>query len=174
MAVGAHPVPSVAVAAAETLPKPMLHAVEYKVPEAAPQPVRPATIPPARELIIQKNEATLEFKRTVLSALATDVIATFSGAEAIQLLQKEDLQAVILDDEMDGEWPGRKLYGWICEHRPELRERVLLTVSNHPRPDILELIEDNHVPHVSKPLQMVELFSGMQQILGGRPSRQLQ
>jgi CheY-like chemotaxis protein len=173
MAVGAHPIPAVALAAAEHLPQPMRSVPDYKIAEAAPQPTRPVTIPPARVLIIQKNEATLEFKRTVLSALATDVIATFSGTEAITLLQKEDLQGVILDDEMDGEWPGRKLYGWICEHRPELRDRVLLTVSNHPRPDILELIEDNHVPHVSKPLQMVELFSGMQQILGGRSSKHL-
>jgi signal transduction histidine kinase len=188
MAVGAHPIPAahaigqMSAADASAGPQPMHSGrPEYKIPgvhpeAAVPQPTRPVTIPPARVLIIQKNEATLEFKRTVLSALATDVIATFSGTEAIQLLQKEDLQGVILDDEMDGEWPGRKLYGWICEHRPELRERVLLTVSNHPRPDILELIEDNHVPHVSKPLQMVELFSGMQQILnpqGGRSSKHL-
>jgi CheY-like chemotaxis protein len=134
---------------------------------------RPIQVPPTRVLIIQKNEATLAFKKAVLSPLTTDVIATFSGSDAIALLQTEDVNAVILDDDMDGEWPGRKLHAWICENRPELRHRVLLTVGSRPRPEIQELIEVEHVPHVSKPLQMVELFAGMQQILGAKTNRML-
>jgi CheY-like chemotaxis protein len=130
-------------------------------------------IPPARVLIIQKNEATLAFKKAVLSPLTTDVVATFNGSDAITLLQTEDVNAVILDDEMDGDWPGRKLYAWICENKPELRDRVLLTVGSRPNPDIQELIDETHLPHVSKPLQMVELFAGIQQILGAKPNRML-
>jgi hypothetical protein len=84
------------------------------------------------------------------------------------------VHAVIVDDELEGEWPGRKLYGWICEHRPDLRDRVLLTVSTRPKPDIQELIEESHVPHVSKPLQIVELFTGVQHILGQREKKTVQ
>jgi hypothetical protein len=74
---------------------------------------------------------------------------------------------------MDGDWPGRKLYAWICEHKPELRDRVLMTIGSRPNPEIQELIDENHLPHVSKPLQMVELFAGIQQILGAKPNRML-
>jgi CheY-like chemotaxis protein len=130
-------------------------------------------LPAARVLIVQKNEATLAFKKAVLSPLTTDVIATFSGHEAINMLKNEDVNAVILDDEMDGEWPGRALYRWICEHKPELRDRVLLTVGSRPSPEIQDLIDESHLPHVSKPLQMVELFAGIQQILGAKPNRML-
>ncbi len=137
------------------------------------EPFKTTTIPPARVLIIQKNEATLAFKKAVLSPLTTDVVATFTGSDAIALLQSEDVNAVILDDEMDGDWPGRKLYAWICEHKPELRDRVLMTIGSRPRPEIQELIDEAHLPHVSKPLQMVELFAGIQQILGAKPNRML-
>jgi CheY-like chemotaxis protein len=143
------------------------------VPAQPYEPIRTVNIPPARVLIIQKNEATLAFKKAVLSPLTTDVVATFTGSDAIALLQSEDVNAVILDDEMDGDWPGRKLYAWICEHKPELRDRVLITIGSRPRPEIQELIDEAHLPHVSKPLQMVELFAGIQQILGAKPNRML-
>ena len=144
-----------------------------RTPTAAPVPV-PPPLPRARVLIVQKNEATLEFKKSVLSSLHADLVTTFTGSDAIQLLQNEDVQAVIVDDELEGEWPGRRLYGWICEHRPDLRDRVLLTVSTKPKPDIQELIEESHVPHVSKPLQIVELFTGVQHILGQREKKTVQ
>jgi DNA-binding response OmpR family regulator len=144
-----------------------------KAPVSAPMPV-PPPLPRARVLIVQKNEATLEFKKSVLSTLHADLVTTFTGSDAIQLLQNEDVHAVIVDDELEGEWPGRKLYGWICEHRPDLRDRVLLTVSTRPKPDIQELIEESHVPHVSKPLQIVELFTGVQHILGQREKKTVQ
>jgi signal transduction histidine kinase len=139
-------------------------------------PLTPAAPPVARArvLIVQKNEATLEFKKSVLSSLHADLVTTFTGADAIQLLQNEDVQAVILDDELEGEWPGRKLYGWICEHRPDLRDRVLLTVSTKPKPEIQELIDETQLPHVSKPLQIVELFAGVQHILGQKEKKTVQ
>ena len=137
------------------------------IPEAPP-------IARARVLIVQKNEATLEFKKSVLSNLHADLVTTFSGADAIQLLEQEEVQAVIMDDELEGEWPGRKLYGWICEHRPDLRDRVLLTVGSKPRPEIKELIEESRLPYVSKPLQIVELYAGVQHILGRREKKTVQ
>jgi CheY-like chemotaxis protein len=141
---------------------------------AAPKANESPMITRARVLIVQKNEATLEFKKSVLSTLHADLVTTFSGADAIQLLQNEDVHAVIVDDELEGEWPGRKLYGWICEHRPDLRERVLLTVATKPKPEIQELIDETHVPYVSKPLQIVELYAGVQHILGMRDKKTVQ
>jgi signal transduction histidine kinase len=142
--------------------------------DAPPKTNEAPMITRARVLIVQKNEATLEFKKSVLSTLHADLVTTFSGADAIQLLQNEDVHAVIVDDELEGEWPGRKLYGWICEHRPDLRERVLLTVATKPKPEIQELIEETRVPYVSKPLQIVELYAGVQHILGMRDKKTVQ
>jgi CheY-like chemotaxis protein len=148
--------------------------MERHAEAAAPKTTESPIITRARVLIVQKNEATLEFKKSVLSTLHADLVTTFSGADAIQLLQNEDVQAVIVDDELEGEWPGRKLYGWICEHRPDLRDRVLLTVATKPKPEIQELIDETRVPYVSKPLQIVELYAGVQHILGIRGKKTVQ
>ena len=119
---------------------------------------------------MQKNEALIEFQRSVLSGMMIDPVVSLTGADAVNLLQSEEVQAVILDDELDGEWPGRKLLGWIMANKPELNDRILLTVCSRPRADIRELIEKSSIAYISKPLQMGALLTGVQQILGYQPA----
>jgi DNA-binding response OmpR family regulator len=120
-------------------------------------------------LIVQKSEAVAEFEKTVLSALNAEVITAASGVEALALLQSADVHAVILDDELEGEWRGKKLLGWIQENRPDLSKRLLLTISQRPKDDIKEMIEKLGVAHVTKPLQIMDLFASMRQMLGFSP-----
>jgi CheY-like chemotaxis protein len=120
-------------------------------------------------LVVQKNDAVVEFEKTVLAALNAEVFTAHTGSEAIAHLQSQDIHAVILGDELEGEWRSKSLLEWIEEHRPDLRKRVLLTVSSQPKDEIVDLIEKNRVPFVTKPLQIMDLFSGMRQILGFTP-----
>lgn len=139
---------------------------------AAPPVSMPAALPPPvagnrpRILLVQKNEALIEFQRTVLSGMMIDPVISLTGADAVTLLQSEEVQAVIMDDELDGEWPGRKLLNWIMDNRPELSERILLTVCTRPKANIREMIEKSSIAYISKPLQMGALLTGVQQILG--------
>ena len=150
-------------------------------PKFAPPPMSmPAEVPPPfaptgnrpRILLVQKNEALIEFQRSVLSGMMVDPVVSLTGLDAMTFLQSEDVQAVILDDELDGEWPGRKLLSWIMANKPELSERVLLTVSTRPKADIRELIEKSNIAYISKPLQMGALLTGVQQILGYQPAQE--
>jgi response regulator RpfG family c-di-GMP phosphodiesterase len=164
-----------AAATASPPPQPLSEQVRLTQKRAEPTlpPAPPSAVRRARVLVLQKNESALEFQRNVISAMASDVISTVTGEDAIALLQSEDIQAVIVDDELDGEWPGRKLYGWICEHRPELRDRFMLTVTTTPKPEVKELIDEASLAYVQKPLRTVELFAGVQQLLTGKTNRQI-
>ncbi|MCU1310613.1 MAG: multi-sensor hybrid histidine kinase [Candidatus Angelobacter sp.] len=137
-------------------------------PAPAIKPARSST-GRSRVLIVQKSEAVAEFEKTVLSALNAEVITAASGVEALTLLQSADVHAVILDDELEGEWRGKKLLDWIQENRPDLSKRLLLTVSQRPKDEIKEMIEKLGVAHVTKPLQIMDLFTGMRQMLGFSP-----
>ncbi len=156
---------------AVTLP-PIVAAPRY----AAPAVSMPLEMPPPvsgnrpRILVVQKNEALIEFQRSVLAGMMIDPIVSLTGADAVTLLQSEEVQAVILDDELDGEWPGRKLLSWIMANKPELSDRILLTVCSRPKADIRELIERSSIAYISKPLQMSALLTGVQQILGYQPA----
>ncbi len=122
-------------------------------------------------LVVQKNDAVVEFEKTVLAALNADVFTANSGTDAIAVLQSQEIHAVILGDELEGEWRSKVLLEWIEENRPELRNRVLLTVSAQPKSEIVELVETEKVPFVTKPLQIMDLFAGMRQVLGFSPDQ---
>src|SRR5437879_1439895 len=119
----------------------------------------------SRVLLIQKSHAVMEFQRTVLSALNAEVITAGSGVEALALLQSDDVHAVILDDELEGEWRGKKLLVWIQENRPDLRNRLLMTISPMPKEETRDMIETLGIAHVTKPHQILELSAGVNHLL---------
>lgn len=139
--------------------------------ELAETSMVPTSFPPpvagrSRVLVVQRSEALLEFERAVLSGMQADVLATHTGNDAITVMEAEELNAVLIDDDLEGEWTGARLLGWIAEHRPDLRDRVLMTVCSRPRTEVQELLQTSSIPHVKKPIQMAELFSGIRRILG--------
>jgi hypothetical protein len=81
-------------------------------------------------------------------------------------MEATKVDAVILDDELEGEWSASKIFAWICEHKPELAQKVLLTVSPRPADEVREWMEGCGIPSVTKPLHIMKLFAGIQRILG--------
>ncbi len=129
----------------------------------------------ARILLVQRSEAVFEFQRSVLSALGAEVIPAFSGTEALDLLRTKEVDAIVLDDELDDSFSSKRLVWWVRENRPELADRMLLTVSKKPSPETREILEIAMLPHVAKPLEVLELYSRAQQMLqAGRSPHTLQ
>lgn len=136
------------------------------VPEAAVN-VRTMPVPAARNariLLVQRNEAVLAFQKSVLGTIGAEVLVAQAGWEAINCLKTEQVDAVIIDDELDGDFTSQKLFHWIADNKPELTNHVLMTLSSSSAS--ADWVEEEHVPHVKKPLQLVSLFSGVQEVLG--------
>lgn len=148
------------------------YSVAAEAPAPAPQPEIPANVrtmplPAARNakiLLVQRNDAVLAFQKSVLSTIGADVVVAQAGWEAINYLKTESIDAVIIDDELDGDFTSQKLFHWITDNKPELATHVLMTLSASSKSSAW--VEEEHVPHVKKPLQLVNLFSGVQQVLG--------
>jgi len=146
-----------------------------EVLEPAPswQPPTPGSTAGSRILLVQKSEAVLEFQRSVLSALGAEIIPALSATEALDQLRTKKMDAVILDDELDEGFSSKRLVAWIRENRPELADHMLLTVSRKPSPETREILETAMLPHVTKPLEVLELYSRAQQVLQAGKSPQL-
>jgi len=129
----------------------------------------------ARILLVQRSEAVLEFQRSVLSALGAEVIPALSASDALDQLRAKELDAIILDDDLEDPLSSKKLVWWVRENRPELADRMLLTVSRKPSAETQEILEIAMLPHVTKPLEVLELYSRAQQVLrSGRSPHLLQ
>jgi CheY-like chemotaxis protein len=129
----------------------------------------------ARILLVQRSEAVLEFQRSVLSALGAEVIPALSANDALDQLRAKELDAIILDDDLEDALSSKKLVWWVRENRPELADRMLLTVSRKPTAETREILEIAMLPHITKPLEVLELYSRAQQVLrSGRNPHLLQ
>ncbi|HVH87413.1 MAG TPA: histidine kinase dimerization/phospho-acceptor domain-containing protein [Terriglobales bacterium] len=126
---------------------------------------RPQSTAGSRILLVQRSEAVLEFQRSVLSALGAEIIPALSASEALDQLRTKRIDVVILDDELDESFSSKRLVSWIRENRPELADRMLLTVSRKPSLETREILETAMLPHVTKPLEVLELYSRAQQVL---------
>jgi len=128
-----------------------------------------------RILVVQRSEAVLEFQRSVLSALGAEVIPALSASDALDHLRTTRMDAIVLDDELEEPLSSKRLVWWVRENRPELAERMLLTVSRKPSRETREILEVAMLPHVTKPLEVLELYSRAQQVLhAGRNPHLLQ
>lgn len=129
------------------------------------QTMNPDESPNARILLVQRNEAVFEFQRSVLNALGAEIIPAFSCSDALDQLRARELDAIILDDELEEPVASKRLVTWVRENRPELSDRILLTVSRKPSQETREILETAMLPHVTKPIEVLELYSRAQQVL---------
>jgi two-component system NtrC family sensor kinase len=136
--------------------------------EAADTALKPKAPPQraisGRVLIVDDEEAVLDFEREVLSSAGAEVVAVSSGQQAIELLQTEDFDALVIDGKMPG-LDGPDVYQWIAQNRPGLERRVLLSVSDISDPDLRKFIRDFGVRCIVKPFQVPDLISMMRRIL---------
>ena len=156
--------------------KPSIVAIKKpETPAAVPmwQGAPPETRCSARILLVQRSEAVLEFERSVLSALGAEVIPALSASDALDQLRTGAVDAIIIDDELEEPMSSKRLVWWVRENRPELSDRMLLTVSRKPSPETREILEIAMLQHVTKPLEVLELYSRAQQILQSGRSPQL-
>ena len=129
------------------------------------QPALPESSAGARILLVQRSEAVLDFQRSVLSALGVEVIPALSASDALDQLRTSEMDGIILDDELEEPLSSKRLVWWVRENRPELSDRMLLTVSRKPSAETREILEIAMLPHVTKPLEVLELYSRAQQML---------
>ena len=77
-------------------------------------------------LLVDDEEAVLDFEREVLLAAGLRVSTTTSGAEAIDNLKDGDFDVVFLDSKIPGTLSSEEVFHWIEQNRTELVPRTVL------------------------------------------------
>lgn len=82
-----------------------------------------------RILLIDQEEAVLELEREILRPHYRNVCAVREITEAMQLLEADHFDLIVMEWKSSGDSAGRKFYDWICRLRPELANHVIVTLS---------------------------------------------
>ena len=111
-------------------------------------------------LLVDDEEPVLEFEHEVLSGAGASIVALTRGDHAIPLLERQSFDVLVFDGKMPGRYNGVDICDWLAKHRPELLDRVILTVSNVEDAELRSRIQGLGVRSLSKPFQVGDLLRG--------------
>ena len=134
-------------------------------PEAAPGGSRRELAIEGRILLVEDEEAVLEFERDVLVGSGAQVVTALTSDEAKSKLRAETFDAVIMNGRMPGGWGAADAHRWIGAASPGLEKRVLFTFSSVADKDVRTYLQQANVPSLVKPFEVGELISHARRLL---------
>jgi PAS domain S-box-containing protein len=128
-------------------------------------------VPPlsGRVLLVDDEEAVLEFEREALAGAGAQVVAVSSGEQAIQRLQQEKFDAMLVDSAMPGGWTGMDLYRWVAANLPGAEKNIIFTISDITG-ETGSFCKQGSVPCIVKPFQVADLIAATRSLLS-RPEK---
>jgi PAS domain S-box-containing protein len=112
-----------------------------------------------RVLIVDDEEAVLEFERDVLSGAGAEVSTATRGEDAIYQLQRGKFDAILVDSWIPGGCSGVEIYRWVATNQPGLEKRIVLTLSNITDSEVRSFVEENGVATITKPFEVSDLIA---------------
>ncbi|HEV2399248.1 MAG TPA: ATP-binding protein [Candidatus Sulfotelmatobacter sp.] len=150
--------------------------IEVKLPAVAVTAVEPELAKPAprlheavlngRVLLVEEEEAVLEFERDVLTGSGATVITARNPEDVKTRLLSEPFDAIIMNAKMPGEWTAKESYAWLKQNCLGMENHVLYTFSTAVEPgDGRTFLQENSVPYLVKPFEVAELINQARKLL---------
>ena len=150
--------------------------IEVKLPAVAasvavaeapkPAPRLPAVAVSGRVLLVEEEEAVLEFERDVLSGAGATVVTAKNSQDVKTRLLSEPFDAVIMSGKMADQWGAIESYTWLKETCSGMETHILYTFSNGVEPgEGRTFLQENGIPYLVKPFEVAELISQARKLL---------
>ena len=119
-----------------------------------------------RVLLVEEEDAVLEFERDVLAGAGATVVTAKNAEDVKTRLLSEPFDAVIMNGKMPGEWSAKESFAWVKENCPTMKDHVLYTFSNSVEPgEARSFLQENIIPYLVKPFEVAELISQSRKLL---------
>jgi PAS domain S-box-containing protein len=140
-------------------------------------PVSPASAPSAepslqmpeaaagKVLLVDDEEDVLQLEREILISHGLSAKTARSAGEAIEILKRTPVDAVVADMKMPGDLSTLDLYCWIGNHRPELATHVAFTASDPTSGKVAEQLRSSGCTVLAKPFRIEEFWLAVQKLL---------
>jgi PAS domain S-box-containing protein len=116
-------------------------------------------------LLVDDEEAVLDFAREVLSAAGLQVVTVSSGAEAVESLKNEDFDILLLDSKIPGTWSSEQVFEWLQKNRPELVPRTVFVLSDVSDPGVRAFVDASKIFCMVKPFEVSDLLTVVRRAL---------
>jgi DNA-binding NtrC family response regulator len=106
-----------------------------------------------RLLLVEDEVGIAESCSELLTAKGCQVTSVSSARDAMQAIQEDQFDIVIMDLKMPGEISGIQFYEWMVSYIPVLKEKVILMTGDTLSPEFRTFIEKSKVPVITKPFR---------------------
>jgi len=131
---------------------------------AVPLPLRESAIQGSL-LLVEDEEAVLEFERDVLSGAGAQVTTVLNIDGMKSRITAGQFDAVVINGKMSAEWNAAEIYRWMEERQPRLCRHVLFTFSTMVEPDLRTFMSEQKIPYLVKPFEVGELIGHVRKLL---------
>ncbi len=137
------------------------------VVEAAPvSPSKREGAIEGRVLLVEDEEAVLEFERDVLIGAGANVVTASKSEDVRTRLLSEPFDAVIMNGKMPADWNAKEAYLWLKQNCPEMETHILFTFSHGVEQNSERaFLQENSVPYLVKPFEVADLISQARKLL---------
>ncbi len=118
-----------------------------------------------RVLLVDDEEVVLDYEREVLAAAGLDVIVATSGDQAMEWLQQQSFDIVLLDSKMPGSCSSEDIYRWMQKHNPDQAAKTVLVLSNVSDPGVRVFVDATKIICLVKPFEVPDLLALVRRVL---------
>ena len=133
---------------------------------ASEKPALPETVASTREsvlagrvLLVEDEEAVLEFERDVLVGAGAEVTTSMSVEDTQERLRNGSFDVIVMNGRMPGGCSAQEMYDWIATNCPGLEKGLLLTFSTVTDQQTRSFLQEHGVPSLAKPFEVADLIS---------------
>ena len=134
---------------------------------ASEKPALPETVTSSRResllagrvLLVEDEEAVLEFERDVLIGAGADVTTSMSVDDTKRRLGDASFDVIVMNGRMPGGSTAREIYEWIAKECPGSENRLLMTFSTVTDPQTRTFLQEHNVPMLAKPFEVADLIT---------------
>jgi two-component system NtrC family sensor kinase len=140
-------------------------------PEAT-QPARRESVLKGRVLLVEDEEAVLEFERDVLVGAGAQVTTSMSVEDTQQLLRNGSFDVIVMNGRMPGGFTAKDIYEWIATNCPGVEKGLLLTFSTLTDQETRTFLQEKGLPTLAKPFEVADLISNVRTLIQreGKPT----
>ena len=129
----------------------------------APANEQPSGKIAGRILLVESEEAVLEFEREVLHGAGADVVVCSNTQAARDLLTTEVFDIVVLGMQLPGTMSTEALYDWLRTAHPGMEKRAIFTASHVQDATQHQFLEGTGASYLIKPFKVEDLIAIVKQ-----------
>ena len=119
-----------------------------------------------RVLLVEEEEAVLEFERDVLAGAGAAVITATNSDDVKTRMLSEPFDAIIMNGKMPGGWTCNESFPWLKQNCPGMEAHLLFTFSSGvDHNEGRAFLQENNVPFLVKPFEVAELIAQARRLL---------